>query len=166
MLAPVELVDASATHVVCAVGETNELVAPGALDRDVSIYGIKLLETGNFRLLEVFPQHSCSVQLGVGQPVCRRRPQILAAGVPQVPHQDGQCAEVEVAGVARASAGCAGLVEMAQIHGSTRWDGTGMERRLGSGVLRSEGRAACRLSADLSASLVRGEASANSRVGK
>ena len=55
-------------------------------------------------------------------------------------------------------AGRAGLVEIAQIHSGTGRDGTSMERRLGPGALGSEGRAAWRLSADVSRNLVRGEA--------
>ena len=66
-----------------------------------------------------------------------------------------------MAGVARAGAGGAGLVEMAQIHGGTGLDGAGMEKRLGLGALGSEGRAAWRLSADASRNPVCGEAGVN-----
>ena len=126
-------------------------------DIGTSIGGAKLLEAGDSRLLQVLPQRPGGVELGVGQPACIQNLRHSAVGVPPMPDRDGQSGEDEVAGVARAGAGGAGLVEIAQIHSDTGLDGAGMEKRLGPEALGSEGRAAWRLSAIASRNPVRGE---------
>ena len=129
----------------------------------------ELLETGDPRLLKILPHHPGGVQFGVGQPVCRQHSRHFSVGVPPMPDWNGQAGEDEMAGVARAGAGRAGLVEVAQIHGGPALDGA-KKKRLGLGALGSEGRAAWRLSADAQSNLFRGEAGvnkglANGRVG-
>ena len=116
----VELADTSASNVVGRPRKARQLVVSAALDLSAPISGGKLLETGDSRLLKVLPQHPRCVELGVGQPVRPQHPRHSAVGVQPMPDRDRQAGEDEVAGVAHAGAGGAGLVKVAKIHGG-RW---------------------------------------------
>ena len=123
----VELAGTSAANVIGRSSKSRQLIGPVAVDFPPAISGGKLLETVDFRLLEVLPQHPRRVDLGVCQAIGPQHPGDISISVPPMPDRDGQTGEDEVTGVVGAGTGCTGLIKVAKIHGGPGPDGTEKE---------------------------------------